>query len=83
MLKSNRNIHTIEFTNFNDIDKSITLNKPFLSVSVTDNGLNNIQDDFAILTYSRRYPVHSVIKLKREVCKDSVTIGRVSNSSTF
>ena len=50
----------------------------FLSVSVTDNEINNIQNDFAILTYLGGYSIHSVIKLKLkcEICKNSLTIDK-------
>ena len=70
--KSKENIHINEFINFDDINESIILNEPFLSVSVTDKVIDNMQNDFAIFTHLNGYSVYSVIKLKlkHEVCKE-------------
>ena len=76
--KSKGNILVNEFVNADEINEIATLNEPFLSLSVTDDEIDSIQDDLAILTFIAGYCVHSVVhlKLKCELCRENLTIDK-------
>lgn len=62
----------------NESNENIPLCDNFSSIFVTDDDINEVQNDFPILTFLAGYCTHSVlhIRLKCDTCKNNLTIDR-------